>query len=75
MRFHIETGDHVEITPEVRAAFEQFVQVLRGADVAGFVYDPKCTDKYSSCTPEAKCDWETQRPCFIDYHCRIASIS
>lgn len=74
MHLYIETGDRVEITPEIQAALEQFLLLVRGGDVRGFAADPKCTDKFYSCTPEAKCEWETQRPCFADYHCRIASL-
>jgi hypothetical protein len=75
IQFQIEAGSRVVITPEVQAAFEHLVRTLLGSDVQGFVYDPKCTERYLTCVPNLKCDVESQKPCLIDYHCRIASIS
>lgn len=74
IRFQIESGDRVEVTPQVQAAFEHLVRTLRGADMQGFVYNPKCEDRYLTCLPNAKCTVEMQKPCFIDYHCSIASL-
>jgi hypothetical protein len=76
IHFQIEAGDRVEITPEVQAALEEMVRALRGADVQGFAYDPKCTNRVFNCTPEGKCHSEWQTPnCFIEYKCEISHIS
>ena len=73
--FQISTGDQVEVTPEVQQAFENLLQTLRGGDVQGYVYDPKCTTKNVLCEPNYRCSTESQKPCLIDYQCRIGKIA
>jgi hypothetical protein len=73
--FQMSMGDQAEVTPEVQAAFEQLVQALRGNDVQGFVYDPKCTTKNVTCSPNYACTVESQQPhCVADYHCQIGKF-
>jgi hypothetical protein len=74
INFEITAGDQVQITPEVQHAFENLVHALRGDDMQGYIYDPKCTTKKSTCEPNLKCSVETQAPCLIDYHCQISRI-
>jgi hypothetical protein len=75
IHFEITAGDQVQVTPEIQQAFENLVQALRGDDMQGYVYDPKCTTKNVNCEPNYKCTVETQKPCFIDYHCQISRVS
>ncbi|HTE83682.1 MAG TPA: hypothetical protein VK821_03045 [Dehalococcoidia bacterium] len=72
----IAGGDELEITPDVQAAFDAFVQVLRGSDVQGYLKDPSCTARDMTCTINGNCHSEYQHPnCLIDYHCQIGKIA
>jgi hypothetical protein len=70
----VEIGDQVEITDEVQKAFENLVQALRGDDMQGYIYLPKCTKRTIDCTANGNCGVEHQAPCFIDYSCKIGKI-
>jgi hypothetical protein len=79
--FQIAAGDQVEITPEIRRAFDDLVEALGGGgDVEGFTasdctgYIKGCTTNEFSCQPRRKCLGEHQAPCFVDYHCYIQQI-
>lgn len=75
IQLQIEAGDSVEITQEVRSAFEHLVQTLRGDDLQGFAADPGCLKKILLCVPNAGCHVEHQNPgCYVEYNCMITKI-
>jgi hypothetical protein len=75
VNFQITAGDQVEVTAEVQEAFTHLIQTLRGDDVQGYIYDPKCTQRSIDCTSNGKCTSEFQHPhCLIDYHCSLSRI-
>jgi hypothetical protein len=75
VHFQMAAGDQVEVTDAVQEAFSQLIQTLRGDDVQGYIYDPKCTTRSIDCTSNGKCSVEFQHPnCLIDYGCKIARI-
>jgi hypothetical protein len=79
LHFQVKAGDRAEITPEIREAFERLLEAF-GDDVEGYKgsgcsgYVKNCPDNNFACAPRAKCSWEVQQPCFIDYQCKIASL-
>ncbi len=74
--FQIAAGDQVEVTAEVQEAFTQLIQTLRGDDMQGYIFDPKCTTRNMGCTSNGKCVYEVQLPnCLIDYRCTIAPFT
>jgi hypothetical protein len=81
MHFLVAAGDQVEFTPQVREAFERFLEALSD-EIEGYSlslsdkcygFTKGCTEDNYACVPRAKCSWEVQQPCFIDYQCKIAS--
>jgi hypothetical protein len=80
MHFQIAAGDQVKMTPEVRAAFEHFLEALADDTEAYSLndgcagYTKGCTEDNFACMPRAKCTWEVQKPCFVDYQCKIANL-
>jgi hypothetical protein len=76
--FRIAAGDQVEVTPEIRQAFENLVVSLNAADVEGYTdacigYVRGCTNNTYNCSPRQRCGYEGQAPCFINYFCKIAT--
>jgi hypothetical protein len=78
IKFQIATGDQVEITAEIRQAFDGLLAALAGGDVEGYTasecvgYIKGCSTNTFACTPRRVCTSESQQPCFILYHCLIA---
>jgi deferrochelatase/peroxidase EfeB len=75
VNFQIAAGNQVEVTAAVQEAFTHLIQTLRGDDMQGYIYDPKCKERAFGCTQNGKCTSEYQSPnCLIDYGCKIASF-
>jgi hypothetical protein len=78
VNFQIAAGDQVEITPEMRQAFDNLVTALNTADVEGFTdacidYIKGCITNTYICSPRQRCANEGQYPCFMQYYCKIAT--
>jgi hypothetical protein len=78
INFQIAAGDQVEMTPEIRQAFDDLVEMLSRADVAGYSdvcigYTAGCNSNTFNCSPRQRCSYEGQYPCFINYFCKIAT--
>jgi hypothetical protein len=78
IKFQIALGDQVEVTPEMRQAFDNLVSALSTADVEGYTdacidYIKGCTSNSFNCDPRQRCAHEGQAPCFMNYFCKIAT--
>jgi hypothetical protein len=78
INFQIVAGDRVEMTSEIRTAFERLLEAMSGGDdVQGFQdkchsFEKGCTTNTFTCVPRRVCTVESQFPCFVDYGCSIA---
>jgi len=76
--FGISSGDQVDVTPETRQAFNQLLEAMAAADVAGYTADDcthyvkGCDANTFDCTPRSICTAEAQYPCLMDYTCAVA---
>ena len=75
VRVHVSVGDDVELTPEFRATLDELLAQLQSSDVAGF---GMCTSLDSctnyTCVNLGDCQPLTNKPCFADMHCKVASF-
>jgi hypothetical protein len=80
LKFKIAVGDEVQVTPEIRQAYETLLEALGGGEVEAYDmagsdcagYRKGCGTNVFSCSPRRKCFAEVQQPCLIDYHCVIS---
>jgi hypothetical protein len=72
VKLQIETGEGIGASLEVRAALEQLMKALAGAEVEGYIGNiTACFVDGWECSANGPCITETMKTCAADYHCQI----
>jgi hypothetical protein len=73
-RIHVDIGESVEVSPELREALDTLVSELYASEVEGFAVAARgdC-DPWYECWLR-KCQPHYSTPCFVDTYCKITKI-
>jgi hypothetical protein len=73
-RIHVDVGESVEVSQDLREALDTLVSELYESEVAGFAFAARNCDPWYECFLR-QCQPHYTSPCFVDSVCKITRIA